>query len=710
MLGESGQNCRSSRKGAGATRGLVRNGSAISRLSPEGASADRESSWFEGPGERVCSWGDDLFGAGLEVPMCATSVQLWKDNKDESAARVAATAHTKLFNGRSVPVSRGFDAGMEDVDLHDMLGVLAETLDSGRCSPASDMSAAASHFGQLSEVALSVSSASDMTALDQAQDIDALPMLTFEFGEEPLDCEERLTQTWDRNWKPVSTANSPPDESDFATMIQHQAERIRLLETELVRSRSEVAALQRMLEKHLRGEISSTPNVRNPMTGAFSPITPAFVTTSEDGKSSYRAGTVHVSAHGTAPGMGKLVAPMPKPNEHISRAEHATSGDGTNGFIFADGLGTNLYDRRVLSGMVDAVVSRSSSARNLAMMDGGAQTAMIGSSDVERMNPNAALGGTDCGTESHNQFEFAPFHDGTFLFPSRQAAEACAAAREVFGPAAEALEKLNYRQQMAAAARHRSRRPQPRVCGSEGSLGMETESTGTSLFGDGSSLSALAKRRSKRADRRARPLGTTRYWADIEHELFLLGCKRFGPKNFAAIAGVVKSRSPKQVRTHLQKYQLKLLREARRMEKVDGGAALAQLRNVCDMAFTKAQLRALGADESQASQHSLRFVQNLERSCEPKRKLGKLAESPNSADDDDDDASSSLSPSSSSLTSSSLNESHSKSASLSTENATSPLRRDPETNESRVSSSSSDVAGDQVQPAEGNDADELDAK
>ncbi|KAF6000680.1 hypothetical protein F1559_001166 [Cyanidiococcus yangmingshanensis] len=146
------------------------------------------------------------------------------------------------------------------------------------------------------------------------------------------------------------------------------------------------------------------------------------------------------------------------------------------------------------------------------------------------------------------------------------------------------------------------------------------------------------------------------------------------------------------------------------MEKVDGGAALAQLRNVCDMAFTKAQLRALGADESQASQHSLRFVQNLERSCEPKRKLGKLAESPNSADDDDDDASSSLSPSSSSLTSSSSNESHSKSASLSTENATSPLRRDPETNESRASSSSSDIAGDQVQPAEGNGADELDAK
>ncbi|KAF6000681.1 hypothetical protein F1559_001171 [Cyanidiococcus yangmingshanensis] len=476
VLGESGQNCRSSRRGTGATRGLVRNGSAISRLSPEGASVDRESSWFEGPEERVCSWGDDLFGAGLEAPLCATSVRLRKDNKDESAARVAAAAHTKLFNGRSVPGSRGFEVAMEDVDLHDMLGVLAETLDSGRCSPASDMSAAASHFGQLSEVALSVSSASDMTALDQAQDIDALPMLNFEFGEEPLDCEERLTQTWDRNWKPISTANTPPDESDFATMIQHQAERIRLLETELVRSRSEVAALQRMLEKHLKGEVSSTPNVRNPMTGAFSPITPAFVT---------YFGRREI-----------LVAPMPKPNEHISRAEHATSGDGTNGFIFADGLGTNLYDRRVLSGMVDAVVSRSSSARNLAMMDGGAQTALIGSSEVERMNPSAGLGGTDCGTESHNQFEFAPFHDGTFLFPSRQAAEACAAAREVFGPAAEALEKLNYRQQMAAAARHRSRRPQSRVCGSEDSLGMETEATGTSLFGDGSDLSALAKRRS----------------------------------------------------------------------------------------------------------------------------------------------------------------------------------------------------------------------
>jgi hypothetical protein len=605
--------------------------------------------------------------------------------------------NVRFLNDGSAAIRRCADDTMEDVDLHDMLGVLAETLDPGRCSPASDMSAAASHFDQLSEVALSVSSASDMTAFDQAQDIDALPMLNFELSDEPLGCEERFTQAWEKHWKPVSTTSGTPDDSDFTTMIQQQAERIRMLESELVRSRSEVAALQRMLEKHLKGEVITTPDIRNPAIGAFSPVTPAFVSSIENGKPSYVGNSGQMIPQETASAVNKFMVSMPRANEQVTRADPAGSIAVSNGFVFTDNLTANAYDRRLLPDVVDAVVSRSSSARNLAVMENDATGAMLGRSNTLNTNLSMDRVGIECESEGQGQqCKYAPFHDGTFLFPSRQAAEACAAAREVFGPAAEALEKLNYRQQMAAAARHRSRRPQPRVPGSDASLGMETDGTSISVYADGSDLSFAAKRRSKRSDRRARPLGTTRYWADIEHELFLLGCKRFGPKNFAAIAGIVKSRSPKQVRTHLQKYQLKLLREARRMEKVDGGAALAQLRNVCDMAFTKAQLRALGADESQASQQSLRLIQNREKLCQSKRKLTKRADSLDEQHEGDD--SSMLSPSSSSLSlsSSSSTTSPSESVPANTDEIASACRHHADANESPTLSQSGDPAAGSV--------------
>lgn len=58
--------------------------------------------------------------------------------------------------------------------------------------------------------------------------------------------------------------------------------------------------------------------------------------------------------------------------------------------------------------------------------------------------------------------------------------------------------------------------------------------------------------------------GKTRYWTEVEHNQFLYASKLFGPKNYVAISQLVGTRTAKQVRTHAQKYQMKLDREAKK--------------------------------------------------------------------------------------------------------------------------------------------------
>ena len=49
-----------------------------------------------------------------------------------------------------------------------------------------------------------------------------------------------------------------------------------------------------------------------------------------------------------------------------------------------------------------------------------------------------------------------------------------------------------------------------------------------------------------------------RYWTEEEHRLFLVGVQRYGGRNYKALSEHIKTRTPTQVRTHLQKYLLKL--------------------------------------------------------------------------------------------------------------------------------------------------------
>eukprot|EP00189_Rhodosorus_marinus_P011385 CAMPEP_0184743804 /NCGR_PEP_ID=MMETSP0315-20130426/6598_1 /TAXON_ID=101924 /ORGANISM="Rhodosorus marinus, Strain UTEX LB 2760" /LENGTH=395 /DNA_ID=CAMNT_0027215221 /DNA_START=161 /DNA_END=1348 /DNA_ORIENTATION=+ len=54
---------------------------------------------------------------------------------------------------------------------------------------------------------------------------------------------------------------------------------------------------------------------------------------------------------------------------------------------------------------------------------------------------------------------------------------------------------------------------------------------------------------------------TRRYWSTEEHKRFLEAVEKFGQKDVRAIANYVGSRNPTQVRTHAQKYFLKLQRK-----------------------------------------------------------------------------------------------------------------------------------------------------
>eukprot|EP00166_Cyanidium_caldarium_P000094 ctg_1014.g325 len=65
----------------------------------------------------------------------------------------------------------------------------------------------------------------------------------------------------------------------------------------------------------------------------------------------------------------------------------------------------------------------------------------------------------------------------------------------------------------------------------------------------------------------------SRYWAETEHARFLEALLLYGSKDVRAIASHVQTRNSTQVRTHAQKYYLRLAREAARLalNKHDGG-------------------------------------------------------------------------------------------------------------------------------------------
>ena len=67
----------------------------------------------------------------------------------------------------------------------------------------------------------------------------------------------------------------------------------------------------------------------------------------------------------------------------------------------------------------------------------------------------------------------------------------------------------------------------------------------------------------------------TRYWTDAEHQRFLDALQAHGPKDVKAIAQQVGTRSATQVRTHAQKYFIKLARMKKSAEEAAKAGAPA---------------------------------------------------------------------------------------------------------------------------------------
>lgn len=62
-------------------------------------------------------------------------------------------------------------------------------------------------------------------------------------------------------------------------------------------------------------------------------------------------------------------------------------------------------------------------------------------------------------------------------------------------------------------------------------------------------------------DERKQKKNSSRYWSPEEHALFLEALQKFGPKEVRRISAFVGTRTPIQVRTHTQKFYLKIQRE-----------------------------------------------------------------------------------------------------------------------------------------------------
>mmetsp|Transcript_6547 Transcript_6547/g.17557 ORF Transcript_6547/g.17557 Transcript_6547/m.17557 type:complete len:510 (-) Transcript_6547:172-1701(-) len=109
---------------------------------------------------------------------------------------------------------------------------------------------------------------------------------------------------------------------------------------------------------------------------------------------------------------------------------------------------------------------------------------------------------------------------------------------------------------------------------------------------------------SKRGNRRKRAAvqeGFTRYWGRGEHERFLEGVRLYGMKNYNTIAKLVGTRNAQQVRTHAQKFEMRLAREAARSNAPGEGAsevpsALAQVQTTTALCENSSCHRVVSAN------------------------------------------------------------------------------------------------------------------
>ncbi|EME30845.1 Myb-like protein I [Galdieria sulphuraria] len=84
----------------------------------------------------------------------------------------------------------------------------------------------------------------------------------------------------------------------------------------------------------------------------------------------------------------------------------------------------------------------------------------------------------------------------------------------------------------------------------------------------------------------------SRYWTPSEHQRFLEALRKFGHKDVKSISNYVGTRNPTQVRTHAQKYFLRLFKESRnRQEQGMGRGFSASRRSMSEPDLNRAELQ-----------------------------------------------------------------------------------------------------------------------
>lgn len=94
---------------------------------------------------------------------------------------------------------------------------------------------------------------------------------------------------------------------------------------------------------------------------------------------------------------------------------------------------------------------------------------------------------------------------------------------------------------------------------------------------NGSSAVKKTSKTKKERPVKAKVPGQSRYWTPDEHKLFLEALNKYGYKDLRAISAYVGTRNMTQVRTHSQKYFMRLMREAKRQNPAGAAPSTQEL-------------------------------------------------------------------------------------------------------------------------------------
>ncbi|KAA8494564.1 Myb-like protein I [Porphyridium purpureum] len=109
--------------------------------------------------------------------------------------------------------------------------------------------------------------------------------------------------------------------------------------------------------------------------------------------------------------------------------------------------------------------------------------------------------------------------------------------------------------------------------------------------------------------------GQSRYWTADEHELFLEALKRYGHRDLRSISKFVGTRNVTQVRTHTQKYFMKLMRDAKRRQESESDGMLSPVLGPSLSTVTTPDALDLHAKSQASGEHHAQDVRSVPESC-----------------------------------------------------------------------------------------------